>query len=81
VLKVQEATVFEDGYRQSINAVGSGGAVIFQDGIAAEVTWTKPSRTEQIKFTDATGADVPLARGQTWITAVPENDGGGVEWQ
>lgn len=81
VLKVQETTTFEDGYRESINAIGSGGAVIFQDGIAKEVTWSKPSRTDQITFTDADGKDVPLARGQTWITAVPENKGGGVSWQ
>lgn len=81
VLKVQETTVFEDGYRESINAIGSGGAVIFQDGTVQEVTWSKKSRAEQITFTDAGGNDVPLARGQTWITAVPENKGGRVSWQ
>lgn len=81
VLKVTETTVLEDGYRESINAIGSGGAVIFQDGTAQEVTWHKASKNEQITFTDAEGKDVPLARGQTWITAVPENDGGTVTWQ
>jgi hypothetical protein len=81
VLKVTETTVFEDGYRESINAIGSGGAVIFQDGTAQEVTWHKASKTDQITFTDAEGKDVPLARGQTWLTAVPENDGGSVTWQ
>ena len=79
-MKVDESTVFEDGYRQSINAVGSGSAVICQNGVAQEVTWTKASRTSQITFTDATGKDVPLARGQTWISAVP-NGPGGVTWQ
>jgi hypothetical protein len=81
VLKVTESTVFEDGYRESINAIGQGGAVIFQDGAAQEVTWHKATRASQITFTDAAGKDVPLARGQTWITAVPENKGGGVTWQ
>ena len=81
VLKVQENTVLEDGYRQSINAVGSGGAVIFQDGTATEVTWSKPSRGDQITFTSADGSDFALARGQTWVTAIPENDGGTVSWQ
>lgn len=81
VMKMQETTVLEDGYRQSITTVGSGQAVIFQDGVAQEVTWTKPSREGQITFTDAAGAPVPLARGQTWITAVPENKGGTVTWQ
>jgi hypothetical protein len=81
VLKTQETTVLEDGYRESIAVVGSGNAVIFQDGVAQEVTWNKPSRAEQITFTDAEGKPVALARGQTWITAVPENKGGNVIWQ
>lgn len=81
VLYVSETTVFEDGYRESINAVGSGTAYIFQDGEVQEVTWNKPSKTAQIVFTDAEGNDVALARGQTWITAAPQNKGGGVVWQ
>jgi hypothetical protein len=78
-LKVTEQKVFEDGWREQINAVGNGTAYIFQDGTVQEVTWTKASRADQIKFTDANGADVPLARGQTWIAAVPQS--GGVSWQ
>ena len=80
VMKVAESTVMEDGLRQNIQAVGSGSAYIFQDGTVQEVSWSKPSKAAQITFTDGTGADVPLARGQTWITAVP-NDDGGVIWQ
>lgn len=81
VLDVQQSTIFEDGYRESIAAIGNGKAHIFQDGTVQEVTWTKKSKTDQITFTDAEGKDVPLARGQTWITAVPSNRGGGVSWQ
>lgn len=80
VMKVNETTVMEDGARQNIQAVGSGTGYIFQDGLAQEITWSKASRADQIKFTDATGADVPLARGQTWITSVPASTGG-VTWQ
>lgn len=79
-MKVDQVLVMEDGYREQINAIGSGAATIFQDGTAQEVTWKKVSRTAQITFTDTSGKDVPLARGQTWITAIP-NDGGGVTWQ
>ncbi|MEI6054176.1 MAG: DUF3048 domain-containing protein [Candidatus Saccharibacteria bacterium] len=76
---VDEETIFEDGYRQSIKTIGTGNAVIFQNGTAIEGTWTKNSKTSQITFTDSTGADIPLVRGQTWITAVP-NEGGSVTW-
>ncbi len=78
-LSVTETTIFEDGYRESIDAIGTGKATIFQDGTVQEVTWTKASKTDQIAFTDAAGAVVPLARGQTWITATPQT--GGVSWQ
>lgn len=78
-MRVTESTVFEDGYRESINAVGSGTAYIFQDGTVQEVTWHKASKTAQITFTDAEGNNVALARGQTWITAVP--NGKAVTWQ
>jgi hypothetical protein len=79
VMKIPERTVKEDGYREQIDTIGSGQATIFQDGTVQQVTWSKASKTEQIKFTDAEGKDVPLARGQTWLTSVPQN--GGVTWQ
>lgn len=80
VMKVNETTIMEDGWRQSIEAIGSGQATIFQDGTVQEGTWHKADKTSQITFTDANGADIPLARGQTWLTAVP-NGSGGVVWQ
>lgn len=80
VMKVPQQRVLEDGYREQINTIGSGQAYIFQDGTVQEVIWSKPSRAEQISFKDGDGKVVPLARGQTWITAVPADDGG-VTWQ
>ena len=79
-MKVNQVRVFEDGYREQIDAIGSGSATIFQDGTVQEVTWKKLSRTAQVTFTDAAGVDVPLARGQTWLAAIPSNTGG-VTWQ
>jgi hypothetical protein len=76
-MHVDESTL-SDGH-ESITTVGSGSATIFQNGTAINAVWTKSSRTDQIKFTDAVGADIPLVRGQTWIVAVP-NDGGDVSW-
>ena len=79
-MKVNMSLVFEDGYRESITTVGNGAATIFQNGVAQDVTWTKPDRASPITFTDATGKVVPLVRGQTWIAAVP-NGSGSVSWQ
>jgi len=79
-LKVNEVTVMEDGYRQSITTTGSGEAIIFQNGTATTATWSKPDRASQITFTDAAGKPIALNRGQTWISAVP-NGHGSVSWQ
>jgi hypothetical protein len=79
-IRVNESTVLQDGYREVIGTIGSGAATIFQNGTATPVTWHKTSKASQITFTDATGADVPLVRGQTWIAAVP-NGNGNVSWQ
>jgi hypothetical protein len=79
VMTIPERTVLDDTYHEQIDAIGTGKAVIFQDGTVQEVTWSKASKLDQIKFTDATGKDVPLARGQTWLTSVPQD--GGVTWQ
>lgn len=76
---VNMSRVMEDGYREQIESIGSGRAVIFQDGTATETTWHKSAKTSQITFTDVSGNTVKLNRGQTWITAIP-NKTGNVTW-
>ena len=81
VIDATESTVLEDGYREQISTIGSGRARVFQNGTVTEATWSKADRGSQIKFTDSAGKEIPLNRGQTWITAVPTNRGGGVSWK
>lgn len=78
-MKVARNPAMEDGHHETITTIGSGEAIIFQNGIAQTVTWTKKDKTSQITFADATGKDVPLVRGQTWIAAVPAT--GSVSWK
>lgn len=80
VIKVTMDLILEDGYRENIQTIGSGQAYIFQDGTVKEVNWQKDSRQAQLSFKDGGGNVIPLNRGQTWITAVP-NDTGGATWQ
>lgn len=81
VIDTNMTTVFEDGYREQITTTGSGRARIFQNGVVTEATWSKVDRGSQIRFVDADGKEVQFNRGQTWITAVPANQGGGVSWK
>lgn len=81
VLDTTMTNVFEDGYREQITTTGSGRARVFQNGTVTEGSWSKADRGSQIKFTDTAGVEVQFNRGQTWITAVPTNQGGGVAWK
>lgn len=65
----------QDGYHEEIKMTGSGKAVIFQNGKATKVKWQKKTAEDQIKFIDKDGKVVPLAPGQTWISAIPEQAG------
>ncbi len=79
-MRVNMKSVFEDGYRESIDTISSGKATVFQNGTAYNVKWQKVRRGAQIKFTTKSGKTFALARGTTWISAVP-NDGGSVSWR
>lgn len=78
-LHVNETTVMEDGYRQSIVTTGTGKATVFQNGTVHEYTWRKNDRQSPLEIIDADNKPVALNRGQTWIAAVP-NSGGSVSW-
>ena len=52
--------------------IGSGKALIFQDGKVVEGKWIKASRTARTKYVDGTGREVEFNRGQIWIQTVPE---------
>lgn len=80
VMKVGMQRVMEDGYREQITTTGSGEATIFQDGVVTVGTWNKANRGSQITFTAADGKEIPLNRGQTWLTAIP-NTTGSVSWR
>jgi len=59
-----------NGIYSTYNTIGSGEAVIFQDGVATAGTWHKSNRETNFTFTDASGAALKLDPGQTWLTAL-----------
>lgn len=64
--------IHPDGIHSNYANVGSGSAQIFQNGTVIIATWTKTSDTAPLTLTDATGKNIALQPGQTWITAIPE---------
>lgn len=79
VMKVPTKLGFEDGYREQMTTIGSGEAHIFQNGKHQSVTWKKAAKKSQIKFLDSNKKEIPLKRGQTWITVIAPNRS--VTWQ
>ena len=57
-------------YYSNYNVIGSGTAYIFQNGTMVQGTWSKAGNNAPLTFADSTGAVIPLAPGQTWISAV-----------
>ena len=57
-------------YYSDYNVLGSGQAMIFQDGKETTANWNKKNLSDQITFTDNSGNPVKINAGQTWLTAV-----------
>lgn len=53
---------------------GEGRAIVFQDGVAIEGSWRKPSAAERTRFFDAAGDEIAFNRGQTWIEVLAAGD-------
>lgn len=53
--------------------VGSGRALIFQDGDVIEATWTKPNVNTRTTYKNSEGKEVQFNRGKTWIQVVPDD--------
>ena len=47
--------------------IGSGDAMVYQDGKTIKGTWKKAVRDSRTKFYDSTGREISLNRGQIWI--------------
>lgn len=72
IAMVVNESLMADGYHEDITTTGTGNAVIFQNGLAIEATWSKSSQNNQIIFRDSAGAEIKLTPGQTWISAIPQ---------
>ncbi len=54
--------------------IGSGDALIFQNGDVVKGTWEKDSISSRTIFYNTEGTEVSFVRGQIWIEGVPEGN-------
>jgi len=51
--------------------IGTGKALVFQNGKVMVGTWAKKSRIGRTQFFDSTSKEIELVRGTTWIELIP----------
>ncbi len=66
-------TKIEPGHaRPDITTIGTGKAIVYQEGHRIEATWRKLDDTGPTRLFDAaTGTELPLVRGRTFFQVVP----------
>jgi len=67
-----------DGYPGNIHLlyglIGKGDGVLFQNGKAEEITWSKATRTARTKYFDSKGREVLFEPGTIWISNLPKGN-------
>jgi hypothetical protein len=74
VLMFQPVTNYTDtnGHAAvNVNPIGTGKAVVIEDGASTVGSWSKADINARTMFTDANGAPMALDRGKIWIVSVP----------
>lgn len=51
--------------------IGTGKAIVFQNGIVIDGTWSKDSALDREVFYDTNGKEISMVRGTTWVEVVP----------
>ncbi|MFA6391750.1 MAG: DUF3048 domain-containing protein [Patescibacteria group bacterium] len=57
--------------RLTFDIQGEGRALVARHGEVIEGTWKKPDRTTKTRYYDATGEEIDLGRGSTWVHIIP----------
>ncbi len=71
VVLESEMKVLDEKGRRYIKTVGSGPAMIAQDGQVITVIWSKESETAPLRFLDDAGKEIKMNAGKTWLEVVP----------
>lgn len=69
VLQTTEKGPIDELKHMLYTTIGSGNALIFQNGEVLNAKWSKPSRTAELTFT-VNGKPVEFVRGPIWISVV-----------
>lgn len=71
IMLVKETGPVDLEHHMFYAVTGTGKALIFQNGEVIKGTWTKLLPTDREIFTDESGSEIKMVRGQTWVEIVP----------
>ena len=71
---VDSSLLEPDTGRLDITTMGTGDALLFQDGVVVTGTWSKTTRGDRTEFLDSTGQPMVFNPGTTWIELVPKGN-------
>lgn len=70
VQQTKETSSVDEHMHVLYDTIGTGKAIIFQDGKAILGTWKKPKRTARTLYFDEKGKEVTLNPGKVWIEVI-----------
>lgn len=74
IMFVKEKGPVDTELHMFYQVIGSGDAIIFQNGEATEGTWEKDSALDREVFYDTNGEEIKMVRGTTWVELVPSTN-------
>jgi len=68
---VKETRAIDEHVHNLYAVVGTGDAVLLQNGTKTDITWSKPNRTARTIYKDKSGKEINLIPGRTWVEILP----------
>jgi hypothetical protein len=74
IMFVKESGPLDSEHHMFYQDIGTGNAIVFQNGQAIVGTWKKASALDREVFYDTNGKEIQMVRGQTWVELVPSTN-------
>ncbi|HEX8923103.1 MAG TPA: DUF3048 domain-containing protein [Patescibacteria group bacterium] len=71
---VKESRSVDEHLHNLYDVIGTGKAVLLQNGVKQEITWTKANRLARTIFKDKTGKEVNFVPGLVWVELIPQGN-------
>lgn len=71
ILFAKERTSVDRNHHVLYTTIGTGDALVFQNGGVIEAAWEKESATERTIITDESGDEISFVRGPIWLEILP----------